>query len=192
MARPRKFDETHAVGSAMEAFWRQGYRATSTRDLSDCTGIGPSSLYNAFGDKRQLYLRTLRQYYSTNTVAQTEVLRAEGPAKSRIRELMVHSIDIDLSGKGPAGCFAINALIEMGDEDPEVNDELMRHFGAVEEALRETIAQGQRAGEIDPGGDARILARQVLSTYYGLRVLARIQKDRKALMDVVESALAAL
>ena len=36
------------------------------------------------------------------------------------------------------------------------------------------------------------LARQVLSTYYGLRVLARVQKDRNALLNVVESALSAL
>ncbi|GAA2267803.1 TetR/AcrR family transcriptional regulator [Streptomyces amakusaensis] len=176
----------------MHAFWRQGYRATSTRDLSDCTGIGPSSLYNAFGDKRQLYLRTLRQYYSTNTVAQTEGLRAPGSAKGRIRNLMVQAIDIDLSGNEPAGCFAINALIEMGHADSDVNDELNRHFSAVEDALCETIAEGQLSGEIAPGGDARVQARQVLSTYYGLRVLARIQKDRNALLDVVESALDAL
>ncbi|WP_190127157.1 TetR/AcrR family transcriptional regulator [Streptomyces inusitatus] len=176
----------------MYAFWRQGYRATSTRDLSDCTGVGPSSLYNAFGDKRQLYLRALRHYYGTHTVMQTESLRVPGSARGRIRNLMVHAIDVDLSDDEPAGCFAINALMEMGHSDSDVNDELSRHFSAVEDALCETITEGKLSGEMGPGGDARVQARQVLSTYYGLRVLARIQKDRKALLDVVESALDAL
>ncbi|MCX4662200.1 TetR family transcriptional regulator [Streptomyces sp. SID4919] len=192
MARPRKFDEARAVGSAMDAFWRQGYHATSTRDLTDRTGVGPSSLYNTFGDKRQLYLRTLREYFAVHTAEQTRGLRAPGPAKERLRHLMVHAVDLDLSGTGPAGCFAVNALIEMGSEDPDVAEELQRHFGAVEDALTDTVAEGQRDGGITAPGDARTLARQVLSTYYGLRVLARVQKDRQALLAVADSALAAL
>jgi len=32
----------------------------------------------------------------------------------------------------------------------------------------------------------------VLSTYYGLRVPARVQDDREALVDIAESTLAAL
>ncbi|MFH8618738.1 TetR/AcrR family transcriptional regulator [Streptomyces sp. NPDC017979] len=192
MARPRKFDETRAVGSAMDAFWRRGYRATSTRDLSESTGIGPSSLYNTFGDKRQLYLRSLRQYFDTRTVAQTAALRAAGSPRARIREMMADAVDLDLAGTGPAGCFSIKALIEMGHSDPDVDAELARHFGAVEEALRETVADGQAAGEFAPDGDPVVLARRVMSTYYGLRVLVRIHQDREALLDVVDSALDAL
>ncbi|WP_454198649.1 TetR/AcrR family transcriptional regulator [Nocardia sp. Marseille-Q1738] len=197
MARPRKFDETRAVNAAMEAFWRHGYEATSTRDLADCTGLGASSLYNTFGDKRQLYLRALRRYYETSTAEQTRVLRRPGPVKDRLRDLMVHAIDLDLpvpgaTGNGTAGCFAINASIERAGADPEVENEVRRHFGTVEEALREAISRGQHCGEITKGHDAETLARQILSTYYGLRVLARIQQDRQALLSVVESTLAAL
>ncbi|MEU0685635.1 TetR/AcrR family transcriptional regulator [Streptomyces uncialis] len=67
----------------MDAFWRQGYHATSTRDLTDRTDVGPSSLYHTFGDKRQLYPRTLREYYAVHTAEQTRGLRAPGPAKER-------------------------------------------------------------------------------------------------------------
>ncbi|MFJ3585139.1 TetR/AcrR family transcriptional regulator [Streptomyces sp. NPDC090127] len=192
MARPRKFDETHALTAAMTTFWRQGYEATSTRDLADSTGMGQSSLYNAFGDKRELYLRALRRYYETHTAEQTALLDQPGPAKDRLRDLMVHAIDGDLSDPEASGCFAINASVEKADSDDAVREEVLRHFSTVEEALAATIARGQRSGEIPADRDTGTLARQVLSTYYGLRVLARVQKDRNALLSVVESALSAL
>ncbi|MGW2018782.1 TetR/AcrR family transcriptional regulator [Streptomyces sp. NPDC001927] len=192
MARPRKFDETHALTAAMNTFWRQGYEATSTRDLADSTGMGQSSLYNAFGDKRELYLRALRRYYETHTAEQTALLEQPGPVKDRLRELMVHAIDDDLSDPEGSGCFAINASVEKADADDAVREEVLRHFSTVEEALAETLARGKRSGEITADRDTRTLARQVLSTYYGLRVLARVQKDRNALLSVVESALSAL
>ncbi|MEU5980342.1 TetR/AcrR family transcriptional regulator [Streptomyces sp. NPDC047315] len=178
----------------MDAFWRRGYRATSTRDLSESTGIGPSSLYNTFGDKRQLYLRALRQYFDTRTAAQTAALRAAGSPRARIRELMADAVDLDLApaGGGPAGCFSINALIGMGHSDPDIDAELARHFGAVEEALHETVAEGQAVGEFARDGYPVVLARRVMSTYYGLRVLVRIHREREALLDVVDSALDAL
>ncbi|MCI2422038.1 TetR/AcrR family transcriptional regulator [Saccharopolyspora sp. K220] len=189
MARPRKFDDARVIDAAMDVFWRRGYEATSTRDLSVHTELGPSSLYNAFGDKRQLYLKALRQYYETGTVEQIEILRGAGPVKDRLRQLLATAIDIDLSGTQRPGCFAINAAIERATSDPDVKREVRRNFAAVEEALRETLAQGQRSGEVDPTRDVETLARQVLSTYYGLRVLARVQDDRQALLDVVENLL---
>jgi TetR/AcrR family transcriptional repressor of nem operon len=192
MARPRKFDETQALTAAMETFWRRGYEATSTRDLSDSTGLGQSSLYNVFGDKRALYLRALRRYYETYTAEQTALLDRPGPVKDRLRDLMVRAVDTDLSDPDASGCFSINASVEKADGDDDVREEVRRHFTTVEQALAGTIARGQRAGEISSERSAGTLARQVLSTYYGLRVLARIQKDRDALLSVVESTLDAL
>ena len=62
MARPREFDEATVLDAAMDCFWRDGYEATSVRDLATCMGITSASLYNAFGDKRSLYRRALDYY----------------------------------------------------------------------------------------------------------------------------------
>ena len=60
MARPKEFDEHEVIGKALELFQRQGYDATSVRDLQEQTGLSSSSLYAAFGGKEQLFLRALK------------------------------------------------------------------------------------------------------------------------------------
>ena len=62
MARPREFDEVAALDAAMDCFWRNGYEATSVRDLAARMGITGTSLYNAFGDKRSLFREVLLRY----------------------------------------------------------------------------------------------------------------------------------
>ena len=62
MARPREFDEGAVLDAAALCFWKQGYEATSVRDLVARTGITAASLYNAFGDKRGLYQKALDHY----------------------------------------------------------------------------------------------------------------------------------
>jgi TetR/AcrR family transcriptional repressor of nem operon len=56
MVRPREFDRDEALDRATRAFWAKGYASTSTEDLLAAMNIGRQSLYNAFGDKRKLYL----------------------------------------------------------------------------------------------------------------------------------------
>ena len=60
MARPREFDREEALERATGVFWAKGYASTSTDDLL-------TSLYNAFQDKRALYLEALERYQRTTT-----------------------------------------------------------------------------------------------------------------------------
>src|SRR5690349_3248315 len=62
MGRPRAFDDQAVLAAAGDIFWARGYEATSTRDLTAQTGLTPSSMYAAFGDKRGLFRRALDHY----------------------------------------------------------------------------------------------------------------------------------
>ena len=62
MARLKAFDEEAALDAAVDCFWSRGYEATSVRDLADGMRIGGASLYNAYGDKRALFRKSLERY----------------------------------------------------------------------------------------------------------------------------------
>jgi TetR/AcrR family transcriptional repressor of nem operon len=62
MGRPRSFDEPTAVAGAATLFAAHGYDGTSVDDLVRGLGMHRGSLYQAFGSKRALYLRVLREH----------------------------------------------------------------------------------------------------------------------------------
>ena len=85
MARPREFDETAALDAAMDCFWRNGYEATSVRDLAVRMGITGASLYNAFGDKRSLFREVLQRYAERSTRERIARLESTLPPKQAVR-----------------------------------------------------------------------------------------------------------
>jgi TetR/AcrR family transcriptional repressor of nem operon len=192
MPRPREFDDERVLDAAMEAFWTRGYAATSAQDLVDATGLGRSSLYNAFAGKHQLYEQALRRYLERNTEADVALLDRPGPVKQRVRELLLGVIDADLGDPQRRGCLAVNAAIELAGKDEAVTVAVRRVFARVEEALVVALERGQRDGEITGERSARALARFVLNAIYGLRVLGKAATDRTPLLDVVEATVSAL
>ncbi len=64
IGRPRAFDMDKALESALEVFWRKGYDGTSLTDLTEAMGINKPSLYAAFGNKEQLFLKAIEFYES--------------------------------------------------------------------------------------------------------------------------------
>jgi TetR/AcrR family transcriptional repressor of nem operon len=81
MNRPREFDQETVLEAATEVFWGRGYDATTTRDLTAHTGLAASSMYLAFGNKRELFRLSLNNYLERTlheTLARLET--AEDPA----------------------------------------------------------------------------------------------------------------
>ena len=55
----KHFDPDRALTQAMLLFWEKGYAAASMAELQARMGLGAKSLYDTFGNKRQLYFRAL-------------------------------------------------------------------------------------------------------------------------------------
>src|SRR5438132_10173824 len=60
--RPRAYEPDVALGKALDLFRKGGFAATSLDDLSAATGMNRPSLYGAFGDKRELFIKSYRRY----------------------------------------------------------------------------------------------------------------------------------
>ena len=60
--RPRAYEPEVALARALDVFWKEGFAATSLDDLSAATGMNRPSFYGAFGDKRELYIKSYESY----------------------------------------------------------------------------------------------------------------------------------
>lgn len=188
MARPRAFDETAVVAAAQDRFWSFGYAATGLDDLVKATGLSKGSIYNTFGNKRTLYLRTFERYCD-GVVAQVAAL-LDGPdetAAERLRALFEGVAGASASTTVPRGCFLAKATAELAALDHDVQAVARRTFDQLEDLLVQSVMAAQRAGAIDASRDPRKTGRLLLATLRGLDALASAGTERDVLMDAVES-----
>lgn len=105
---------------------------------------------------------------------------------------MESAINSDLNDMNRKGCFALNTAIEVGNKDFEIANIVKAHFDRLENELFHIIEQGQQSGEIVSQRPALELARLIRSSFYGLRVLCKVEQNKNVLMDVVKATLATL
>ena len=190
MARPRDFDEGKVLDAAIERFWNFGYGATSVRDLGDAMGLGPTSLYNAFGDKHALFTRCLDRYLDNTLRARIGQAEATVSPRAAI-EALVHGF-VDECLVDPRGCMLVNAALEVAPHDMQIHDFIAARLGELEEFLIARIAAGQRDGDIAATYPPENIARLLVTTLLGLRVLARSRPDPDLLRGAARQALALL
>src|SRR4051812_21795286 len=76
----RQFDEDALLEVALEAFWQNGFTATSMVDVAEATGVQRGSLYNAYGDKERLFLLAFERYASRFLDSVRQALSNPDPA----------------------------------------------------------------------------------------------------------------
>ena len=192
MPRTAGFDREHALRRAMDVFWRQGFRATSVRELTTATGLQPGSLYGAFGSKRGLFLAAIDVYF-TDVEARVRTRLHDGrPPLARIRGFFDTLVDEALGDRESRGCLLVNTLLEIPAEDTEINRRVSGMFARVEKELRAVIEEARTRGELRAGLDPGALARTLVAGIYGLRVYLRTRPGAKALREVVTVLLSTL
>src|SRR5260221_14508648 len=111
MARLKEFDEDRAIDLAVDCFWARGYQATSVRDLWDAMGIGGASLYNAYGDKRELFVRALERYANRSMRERIARIEARHPPRQAIEAFLDEIIDRSVRDPECKGCLLVNTAL---------------------------------------------------------------------------------
>jgi len=192
MARPREFDEAVALDAAMDCFWREGYEATSVRDLAARMGITGTSLYNAFGDKRSLFRQALQRYAERSTRERIARLESTLPPKQAVRAFLGEIVERSLDDLDRRGCLLVNSALEIAPHDAELGVEIAARLGEIEAFFRRTVTAAQADGSVPPDRDPADLARLLLGVTLGVRVLARSNPQRELLEGTARPALALL
>ncbi|UTP39582.1 TetR/AcrR family transcriptional regulator [Phenylobacterium sp. LH3H17] len=186
--RPRGYDPATVLGQARDAFWRNGFSATSLDDLSAATGLNRPSLYGAFGDKRALYLATL-QRSRLEMLASLELgLSTPGSLREVLLAVFAGASAIYRSGaEAQRGCFLIGTAVTESVADPEVRHLLDQVFGELDGAFAARLAAG--LDELPPGADPKALGRIATAILHTLAVRARTGADEASLRAIYEAGV---
>lgn len=187
--RSKDFDETEVLRKAITIFWKNGYNATSLHDLIDGLGIARSSIYHAFGDKHNLYIKALEQYQQDGTCRMLTILDTAATVKEGVK-MLLDAVVANAVAKGkPKGCFKVNAEVEVAAHDKPTNKLVCEDNRIIEDAVCAFIKKGQQKGEVDTAKDARALARFLCTTVTGMQVYAKVTGDKQFFEDIVATAL---
>jgi AcrR family transcriptional regulator len=188
--RPRSYDPEVALARATASFWKAGYSGTSLDDLSEATGMNRPSLYGAFGDKRDLYLKALAHYWEFSRAAMKEALAYDRPLREALQRVYDKALSIYFSGKdGPRGCFAIGTATTEAVHDAKIRASLAEGFHAIDEAFEARIRFAKDQGELQRGADPAALAMLASATLHTLAIRSRAGASRRALQAIVDVTL---
>ena len=188
--RPRAYQPEIALGKALDLFRKDGFAATSLDDLSAATGMNRPSLYGAFGDKRELYIKSYARYRADARAAMIDIFREELPIRRRLERIFAVALDIYLSGDaGPRGCFTVMTAASEAVSDPEIRAMVQEGLSELDKAFTACFRLAKENGELPQTADPVVLARLASATIHSIAVRARARVPRKELEAIVKGAI---
>ncbi len=189
MARPVEFDEQEVVAKALQLFQRQGYDATSVRDLLEHTGLSSSSLYAAFGGKEQLYLRALKAHAAQERQLLRDLLTAPGGMRSNIRAVFDSLINM-LMEPSNTSSLTLRAAVEQAAHMPPVFALLSEYIQELTQMFATLLEEAHAEGQMNLRFPAADTAHFLLFSAYNLGMVARVGRARSPLASYAAIALA--
>lgn len=192
MARTKSFNETEVLEKALNLFWTKGYSATSIQDLVDHLGINRASIYDTWGDKRNLYLESLKLYRKGSSNWLLELVRSDKPAKQIIHDFLDYIIEDSIADTEQKGCFLVNSTTELANQDQSINGLVQENRDTVIKVLTAIIDEGKQDGEITSGRASHELATYLFGVINGIRVMGQTQMEASALKNMADIAISSL
>ncbi|WP_274653777.1 TetR/AcrR family transcriptional regulator [Paenibacillus humicola] len=194
MARHKEFDQEKALNQALELFWEKGYESTSVQDLCDKLGINRGSLYDTFGDKRELFLACLDRFAERIEDELNSILKEDaGDPKQQLERFFDRVIDISMNDPSRGrGCLIANSTLGDTARDPEVAGRVTAYYMNQEALFHRFLMKARQKGKLTGKHSPRELARYLLSTRQGLLSLAKTAPDRSMLEEIYKVALSAV
>jgi TetR/AcrR family transcriptional regulator, copper-responsive repressor len=187
--RPRAYEPDVALGKALDLFRKEGFAATSLDDLSAATGMNRPSLYGAFGDKRELFIKSYQRYREDARAAMAGIFRDELPIRQRLARIYAVALDIYLSGDSPRGCFTVMTAASEAVSDPEIRAMVLEALAELDTAFAACFRRAKEKGELPASADPAVLAQIASATIHTIAIRARAQTPRKELEAIVNGAL---
>ncbi len=192
MARNREFNTEEVIQKAVQLFWNNGFNGVSTQELINEFGLSKSSMYGAFGDKKQLFIIALQQYRREVSKPLIDLLDNCIEVKKTITDILNSQVLQILSDTNTKGCFIVNTSIELAPHDSDIAKIVKENRDEVESAFTRAIKKGKKNGEFSNNKNPEAISRFLLNAINGLNVDAKYFKDKRIFDDVIKTALTIL
>jgi TetR/AcrR family transcriptional regulator, copper-responsive repressor len=188
--RPRAYEPNAALRSAALAFWKHGYAGTSLEDIAAATGMNRPSLHAAFGDKREIYLLALNDYWQRKLATVRKAFERGGSLAEMLTRVYDAVLSLYFSGEDRLlGCFMLGTAITEAPGDAEIRQLLEQSFDTLDADFEARFKRAHAAGELKQGTDPTALALLASATMHTMALRARSGSSRGELRHLARKAL---
>jgi TetR/AcrR family transcriptional repressor of nem operon len=185
VGRPKEFDPDAALDAAVDLFWSKGFEGCSMAELLDHMQINRQSLYDTYGDKRELFMAVLAKYMSRVGAEMHGALSNGKTPLAKIRNFL-KLVAKKLASGSAHGCLLTNTMVELGPHDAEIREAVAARWRGLEDTLANLFQQAVDEREIRSTANPRQLARLVFTVMQGSIVLSKAgMKD--SVKDAIKS-----
>jgi AcrR family transcriptional regulator len=190
--RPRLFNEDDVLDSARGVFMAKGFSAASLDDLVRAAGINRPSLYSAFGDKEQLYLRTLARYGEQSVAGMEAIIARALPLEQRLTQVYRAAITLYTTPPHSPGCMIINTAAVEAPSHPKIAAAASKLLADIEAVFEAAFARAVAAKEISALPSPAARARLAGGVFDTLAVRARLGASVAELKAYAQSMVPAI
>ena len=178
MVGTRQFDEDALLEAALRTFWQSGFAATSMIDVAAATGVQRGSLYNAYGDKEQLFLLAFERYSSRFLDSVRQALSNPDPAVA-LTALFKGIVASMSEGVPTRGCLTTKTALELPLPGKAIEARVKRLIEDLTALIRDALSTPAARPQLscDPG----VAADLVVTFTRGLAVMERAFHDPRHL-----------
>ncbi|WP_216825017.1 TetR/AcrR family transcriptional regulator [Agarilytica rhodophyticola] len=184
IGRPRTFDENEALLAAMSVFWAKGYDGASLKDLTRAMKISGPSMYSAFGDKRELYLKTIDLYADVDACAPVVAFETEPDLEKAVRGFFEAVITYATTpGTSAKGCFLASCVIANVDEVEGVAGRMEKAIDDTDVRLAARFDKEKERGVLPEDFPSKARARLMYDMRQGYMFRGRAGRTIEALLE---------
>lgn len=183
--RPLSFKADQVLHKAMLQFWKTGYETTSMSDLVVAMGINAPSIYSKFGDKEQLFLKTVDHYLLMGGAEEALAMIANSPSsKEAASNLLMGAAKFFTEKKYPGGCLIASNCTTGSTESIKIRERLNAVRRSTENALKARIELDIQNGILKASTDSEAMAGTISTAIQGFSTLARDGESREKLLKI--------
>lgn len=157
-------------------------------DLTEAMGITKPSIYAAFGNKEQLFLRALDLYEREKQDYIGKAL-AEPTVRKVAEHLLRGALDAQTGQSEPKGCLGVISSVACGAEAECIREAVLERGAKARQLLIARFERGKTDGDVPDHVDLEGLASYLFAILQGMAVQAGAGASRAELERLIDTSL---
>ncbi|WP_193142482.1 MULTISPECIES: TetR/AcrR family transcriptional regulator [unclassified Meridianimarinicoccus] len=176
--RSKSHDRDKALSRARDLFWKQGFHATSLKDIEAALRMHPGSIYAAFGNKETLFRMALERYAQEIAESRQKILDAAPDVLEGLARFVESAHPVVRDDVPQPACFLAKTGMDTGLTQPALRAAILDLLDRSEASFVAIYRQAQAEGALPASLDPSQTARRLQATLTGIGVYA-MRPDRR-------------